>query len=264
MGIPSWFAALMGAIVMASLCAFAFLFQNALRNGKVRSGDFGLPDLLASTVFFTWLIGLAIKNMTAPARVLTQQDLLSGGILYVLIIGAISGFLLIRKFNLKEQFGFRCVRWWKVPLFALGLLMVIFPVVGIAGAITQKILGPDAEPQEIVKFFQQAVQEGDSSSMLITILIGGILAPVAEELMFRGYLYPLCKRYAGVIAGVVFNSVFFAAMHANVTALPALCCLAVGFTLAYELTGSLLVPMVMHAVFNFTMFTVMLHSSAPQ
>jgi len=260
-GFPSWLAALLGALVMASLCGFVFLFQNALRAGKVHAGDFGLPDLMAGTVFFTWFLGLSVRNMTGPSRVITQQDLLGGGILYLLIVLAICGFLKLRKFHLGEQFGLKQARIWKVPIFGLGLLLMIFPVVGLAGAITQKLLGPDAEPQEIVKFFQQAVQQNDSRSMLITIVIGGVLAPVAEELMFRGYLYPLCKRYIGVIAGVIFNSLLFAVMHSNLTALPALSVLACGFTLAYELTGSLLVPMMMHAIFNFTMFTVMLNTS---
>ena len=248
---------------MASLCLYGFLFQLSLRIGKVRVADFGLPDLMAGTVFFTWFIGMSVRGFSGPSRVVTEQDLVGGGELYLLIILAICGFLKLRKIDLIEQFGLTRVTFWKVPVFAFGLLLGLFPVLGAAGAISQKFCGPDAQPQEIVKFFQEAAKQGNSHSVLITVLIGGVLAPVAEELMFRGYFYGVCKRYMGVIVGVVLNSLLFAAMHANLAAFPSLCVLAFALTLAYELTGCLLVPITMHAIFNLTMFSVMLNTVTP-
>jgi membrane protease YdiL (CAAX protease family) len=65
-----------------------------------------------------------------------------------------------------------------------------------------------------------------------------------------------------MIAGVVLNCLLFSAMHANLAALPSLCVLAFALTVAYELTGCILVPMAMHALFNLTMFSVMLNTAA--
>lgn len=257
--IPAWTAVFWGALVMMSLCAFVYLFQKALADGKVRVADFGIPDLMVGAVLFTWFATVSARSFAAPDRTVTKSGLLAGGLLYLLIILGICGFLKLRKLSLRELFGLTRVSWWKIPLFAFGLLFAALPLMALAGAVAQKYLGPEAQPQEIVKFFQQAVQQRDSRAMLITIIVGGVLAPMAEELMFRGYFYGLLKRYAGVIVGVIVNSLLFGVMHSNLAALPALSILAVAFTLAYELTGCLLVPITMHALFNFTMFTVMLN-----
>jgi membrane protease YdiL (CAAX protease family) len=77
-----------------------------------------------------------------------------------------------------------------------------------------------------------------------------IVAPVAEEVIFRGYLYPIGKRYAGPFFAMVLTSLLFAALHGHAASLPALFTLAMCLGLAYEKTGTLLVPLIMHAVFN--------------
>jgi membrane protease YdiL (CAAX protease family) len=77
-----------------------------------------------------------------------------------------------------------------------------------------------------------------------------IVAPVAEEVIFRGYLYPVVKKYAGTTVALLLTAVLFAVLHGHVPSIPALTMLAVCLGLAYEKSGSLLVPMIMHAVFN--------------
>src|SRR5438874_13298805 len=100
--------------------------------------------------------------------------------------------------------------------------------------------------------------------MLITLGLGVVLAPAAEELMFRGYLYGVLKRYCGVFAATILSAAMFAAMHLNLASLPSLFVLALCFTVAYEVTGSLLVTISMHALFNLTMFLMMLYLPQPQ
>ncbi len=245
---------------MASLCVYWFLLRSAVQNGKVRVSDFGLPDLMAGIVFFTWFASASLRSFSAPARAVTKEGMIGGGVFFLLIVLGICGFMKLRKISIVELFGLNRVTFWKIPLLAFGLLLGIFPLLGATGAISKHFIGPDAQPQEVVKFFQQAVQEGDSHSVLITLLIGGLLAPIAEELMFRGYFYGLCKRYIGIIAGLVLNSLLFSAMHANLAALPSLWVLAIALTLAYEITGCLLVPIAMHSLFNLTMFAVIINS----
>jgi membrane protease YdiL (CAAX protease family) len=77
-----------------------------------------------------------------------------------------------------------------------------------------------------------------------------VVAPVAEEVIFRGYLYPVGKRYLGPFLSLAVTGILFAILHGHAASVPALFTLAVCLGLAYEKTGSLLVPMIMHAVFN--------------
>jgi membrane protease YdiL (CAAX protease family) len=57
-------------------------------------------------------------------------------------------------------------------------------------------------------------------------------------------------------------SAAFAVTHLHVPSLGPLFALAVGLGLSYELTGSLLVPITMHALFNATNVAVLLYVRA--
>ena len=67
---------------------------------------------------------------------------------------------------------------------------------------------------------------------------------------FAGISTACCAVTAGVPAGILINAALFAGIHLNAPSFAGLFVLAVCLTLAYEWTGSLLVPMAMHALFN--------------
>lgn len=77
-----------------------------------------------------------------------------------------------------------------------------------------------------------------------------VLAPIAEEALFRGLLLPLLVRRLGPGLGVALVAVGFAALHGDIGSFPGLAVLAVALSLAYARTGTILVPMAMHALFN--------------
>jgi membrane protease YdiL (CAAX protease family) len=77
-----------------------------------------------------------------------------------------------------------------------------------------------------------------------------VLAPLFEEILFRGIGLPLIARKWGVAAAVVLVSLFFAAIHFHLPSMMPLFVIAVAFSLAYIHTGSIVVPIVMHALFN--------------
>ena len=74
--------------------------------------------------------------------------------------------------------------------------------------------------------------------------------PPFMKSLFRGFLYGVLKRYSDRFFAAVATSMAFAVVHQNVLTLAPLFVLAMCFTLAYELTGCLWVPIVMHALFN--------------
>ncbi len=79
-----------------------------------------------------------------------------------------------------------------------------------------------------------------------------ILAPVCEEIVFRGYIYGATKRFTDRFFACLFSSLLFAVAHYNINALLPLLFLAILLTVAYELTGSLWAPISIHALFNAT------------
>jgi membrane protease YdiL (CAAX protease family) len=112
------------------------------------------------------------------------------------------------------------------------------------------------EAQNVIEFFLDAAQRSDRKAMILTGVLAVVIAPVVEETLFRGYLYGVLKRYLGGIGAGLLASVLFAAMHLNLAALPALFVLALCLTVAYEATGSLLVNIFMHSLFNLTSLLV--------
>lgn len=82
-----------------------------------------------------------------------------------------------------------------------------------------------------------------------------IIAGVSEELMFRGVLQEIIDRRFGIAAAIAATSVIFGLLHAR-TVLYAVIATMVGayFSLLFLATGSLIAPIVAHAVYDFIAF----------
>jgi uncharacterized protein len=76
------------------------------------------------------------------------------------------------------------------------------------------------------------------------------VAPAAEEVLFRGLLYPVLKRRIGMSWAVAVSSLLFAVIHLNLMTFVPLLLLAGLLVWLYEYTGNLLAPVAAHAVFN--------------
>lgn len=101
--------------------------------------------------------------------------------------------------------------------------------------------------QESVKLLQQ---HQDPAILGLMALAAMVVAPLCEELIFRGYLYPAAKRFAGPWVAGLASALIFAAAHGALAPLLPLFVFGVLLTLAYELTGSLWAPIAMHFCFN--------------
>jgi membrane protease YdiL (CAAX protease family) len=81
-------------------------------------------------------------------------------------------------------------------------------------------------------------------------VIAIIVAPVFEEIVFRGILLPFMVRRTGFWPGIILVSLVFGGMHFHLPSLLPLFLLSAMFSLAYARTQSLLVPIGMHILFN--------------
>ena len=90
-----------------------------------------------------------------------------------------------------------------------------------------------------------------SAGMRVYLMILAVcIAPLFEELLFRGIGLPLISKGLGVPGGVIAVSIFFAIIHFHLPALVPLFIIASAFSIAYIYTGSMVVPITMHALFN--------------
>jgi len=103
------------------------------------------------------------------------------------------------------------------------------------------------EEQAVVQTLQMAASWSSRAALgVVTIL----LAPVAEETLFRGILYPAIKQAGFPRLALWGTSLLFAAVHTNLVTFIPLTLLACALALLYERTDNLAAPISAHALFN--------------
>ena len=98
----------------------------------------------------------------------------------------------------------------------------------------------------------------ETADLVIFFIVGGIIGPVAEEVFFRGTLYGFLRRW-GMIVALILSTLIFVLCHPISHGIP-LTRLVGGllFAVAYEIGGSLMVPITIHALGNLAIFTLSL------
>jgi membrane protease YdiL (CAAX protease family) len=92
---------------------------------------------------------------------------------------------------------------------------------------------------------------------------GGLLAPIAEELYFRGYVFRSYLRTQATPVAYGATSLLFAVLHLNLEALLPILVLSLLLCLAYRRTGSIIPSIVGHAVNNTAAFCILYFTTGP-
>jgi len=131
--------------------------------------------------------------------------------------------------------------------------IVLFLLVGFSGDFIARLLGVP-KPQS----FALVLQGTDSLwQMLPLILLGGIIVPLKEELIFRGLIYPPLRKSYGRRGGMLFSALFFALLHFDVVRFLPLFIGGFILTWLYEKTKSLWTSIIAHGVWNILMTILM-------
>jgi len=246
------------ALGLLSGVFFFALLQKAYFAGVTRKAKdwFGRLDVvvaLALSGLFAWQALHLFGRTSLPF----QEETIGASLLaQVLFAGAILGYLLFRKVPLREFFGVNARPVWKSVALGGGLMLAAFPFISMLAFSLSS--GP-AEEQEAVKFFRET---SSVQARCLLAIMAVLVAPIAEELVFRGLLYQVFAGYFGKISAMFFTSVLFAAIHGNIPALLPLTLLAFALTAGLEWSGSLLVSIAMHATFNATSLALTLYEGA--
>lgn len=116
-------------------------------------------------------------------------------------------------------------------------------------------------PQELVTLFQAG---GDPLAIGLLVVFAVVLAPVVEELIFRGCVYRFFKSKTTVISAQIISAVIFASIHANLLSFVPLILVGILLARCYEKSGSILVPICFHAFFNgFSLLMLLIMSQSP-
>lgn len=137
-------------------------------------------------------------------------------------------------------------RRWFMRAIAVGALSV--PATMLITALTKPLFGPASGPALPLS----SEQAWSQPSFLLTVFLGiVVLAPLMEEMVFRGLLYGWLRRNFGLWQAAILAAMGHAALHFDLGALPGLLALFLFLAWIYEYSESLWVPAIIHAVHNF-------------
>lgn len=234
--------------------------------GLVLSSPYGFPDLMILAALGLFFIYAAIQPADAgrAAGGLTAGSLVASMAFNLIVCAGLLVFLQqVRGLNPAELFGLQHVDGRRlvrvVAVFAVMSLIIVNVVSGLTVTWLQDVW-PDLEPQDTVKAFQES--DGFMFRFLV-VLAAVVVAPLAEEVLFRGFVYGVLKRYTDAPFAALSSSLMFAIIHLHVGSLLPLWVLALLFCLAYEVSGCLLAPMLLHVIFNGTSIALMQFAPQP-
>lgn len=240
---------LVGALVYATLIRQI----NARRSttgpefGVAPTKTFGFPEAcLAAGLIFLILMNVTVSLERSPIQ-LRNHDLIANFLFTLFIVVFVAAFLKLRGIDFDSLGGVSRTSLKRALSTAVVLLLAAAPLLLLAEGLTQSAFGRGSSQQQIVDLFNNS-RTIEQRVMIIVLAV--VVAPISEEFIFRFFIYGVLRRYFGIAVGLVFNALLFAAAHTHLPSAAPLFVLGGCFTLAYEWSGSILVSMAMHALFN--------------
>ena len=140
------------------------------------------------------------------------------------------------------QFGLR-----RAPLgFAVGMAFIAAISVVVFSAVYSSVV--DTENK------QRIVQDLGANTSTTLLVIGAVvvivIAPLCEELFFRGFLFRVLRQRMGFWLAAGVDGVLFGLVHGSIAILPILAVLAIALCWVYERTGSIFPCIALHVLNN--------------
>jgi membrane protease YdiL (CAAX protease family) len=200
---------------------------------------------LATVPFFRLIEDEDLRNITSTLAAA------------VVIVGVVLAWLSTGHPTWRRVMGFpRRGEWWPHVRASIGFGLLLYPgmVFGVGlviGLILSALSGEQAQAPE------QVPAELSAVGLVVTVLYAVVIAPVHEELFFRGVLFRGARDRHGLGVGLVASGVAFALIHYlegpwQDTLLLMGVMLFNGIALAwwYERRGTVAAPLIAHVVFN--------------
>jgi membrane protease YdiL (CAAX protease family) len=215
-------------------------------------GWLGLFALLTIVAQFGYMYGLdrfyALDSLPTEQKAERMKELVTSsfglGTFYLLQVAVLLPPLLYAA-NFPEQRWTRTLALNPVPWATLGKWLLLGLVTMTVVSLVLSQFEVDEEP-----FMQQFLKDPH----WLMLLAASVLAPVLEELLFRGYLFRAWRHSRlGLSGTLLLTSTLFAWMHAlqySWYGVAQIFCLALLLGLARERTGSVLTPIAIHATQN--------------
>lgn len=167
-----------------------------------------------------------------------------GYLLFVLIVWAIAlkgrgatwqdlGF---SSFNLLSAAA-QAVIWWLIVRVATAFYIAVLSRFGVAPSVAQE--------ERLVRLFGKG-----ATGLILALLVAVAIAPLVEELLFRGFVYQAFRQRVGVGWAIFINAVLFGLVHFDVYLFVPLTLIGAALAWLFEREDSLGPPVMLHALNN--------------
>jgi len=131
--------------------------------------------------------------------------------------------------------------------FVVGILLFIG--IGLLGNVLTHIFGTPA-PQSFTVAVKGVNYQWEFG---LLAFLGGVVAPIKEEMLFRGLIYPPLRRALGRGKGMLLTGLFFATLHFDFVRFLPLLIGGVVLAWLYERSASIWPAVVAHGTWNILM-----------
>ncbi|MGH9703566.1 MAG: lysostaphin resistance A-like protein [Candidatus Acidiferrales bacterium] len=163
-------------------------------------------------------------------------------------------------FTIRVRYGkplWRTLGWRPFPSGISRRMAVLACLLGgtlvaLLVGVASSFVGSKAKlPIEL--FFQ------DRRSIWLMMAMAVVIAPIVEETLFRGYLYPMLARSLGIGGGVLLTGIIFGGFHSlqlwgGWGQIALLIVVGIFFTYVRAVTGTVLASYLLHVSYNFFLF----------
>ena len=226
--------------VTASFIAVAAYTARQIARKKLFAREFApLPIVFQPAVAAWFLIAIVLALIFL------------GSPLFSIVVMALTLAVVVKNRQTAEiQYGFNrlpIIRAQAYALLVFGAVMLVeSPLSSGSDSMLDFFKVPHPEEDSVMSFRQL-----NQLSLILTFIFQAVVfSPIVEELFFRGFLLTFLKNYTTPTLAIVLSAGVFASAHVSLGAFLPLWFLGIVLGIAYEHTGSLLVPMTIHGCFN--------------
>ena len=190
----------------------------------------------------------------------TMSQALSMTLLAGLATAPILIFIYIRDNN-KDRRNGTFVKY-KLNNILKYLLIIPFGVFNMLWANYFVALLQLVMPKFMLESYTATQQIIEGGGFLIQFLTAGIVAPIVEELIFRGLVYRRTKKMTGTIAAAILSAALFGVFHGNWVQAPYAFIIGIVAVFVYEKFKSIVAPIMLHMSANILSVLIMTMASS--
>jgi uncharacterized protein len=207
--------------------------------------------LITGVVFVLSRLGIPFQSVNQ-----TVLQTIFAALVYIVTLAIVVGVpWWIRKIKTdKTELGLtRLPGWLDIGLAPAGFVIYTLATVAITSVVSQLIPGFDLNQVQETGFGNIAYRY----EFMLAFVTLVVIAPIAEEILFRGYLYSKLRKYAPAWVAVILTSVLFGAIHGQWNVALDVFALSLVLCVLREITGSVWAGILLHMMKNALAFYVL-------